>query len=155
MTLSLTLDIIISILLCTSIWYSTVLNKRLNALRKDKGELDQLTSNFGDATLRAGDSIVKLKQTAEDLKGTLESAGKLRDDLKFLVERGAVTADRIEQAVRASRRDGDASAAATIEKLVPGLRKRAPVAAPVAPVEPASSRGEAERELLKALRAAR
>ena len=147
MTLSLLLDITIAVLLVVSIWYSTVLNKRLNALRQDKAELDKLTSNFGEATLRAGDSIVKLKNTADDLKERIDAAGKLRDDLMFLVERGGAAADRLEKGVRAARRDDPDGGEATIEKLVPAARRRVP------PVGPA--RSEAERELLKALQAAR
>jgi hypothetical protein len=147
-TLSLLLDITIAVLLVVSIWYSTVLNKRLNALRKDKAELDKLTSNFGEATLRAGDSIIKLKNTADDLKERIDAAGKLRDDLMFLVERGGAAADRLEKGVRAARKESDPDGAeATIEKLVPAARRRVP---PVGP-----DRSEAERELLKALQAAR
>ena len=155
MTLSLFLDVLIAVLLVITIWYSTVLNRRLNALRNDKDELDHLTSSFGEATMRAGDSIVKLKNTADDLKERIEKAGSLRDDLMFLVERGGAAADRIEKAIRAARRDGEGLPEATIEKLIPAARKRTPVAPRVQPANSDTARSEAERELIKALQAAR
>jgi hypothetical protein len=145
-TISLFLNIIIAVLLSVTIWYATVLNKRLSALRKDNDELDHLADSFGEATLRAGDSIVKLKNTADDLKEKIEKAGSLRDDLMFLVERGGAAADRLEKAVRLARHDSGEAGDATIEKLIPAARRRAP---------PGPARSEAERELIKALQSAR
>lgn len=105
MTFSLFLDIFLAILLVVMIGYAVVLNRRLGEVRRDKSELENLASSFGDSTLKAGESIVKLKNTADDLKERIEKAGTLRDDLVFLLERGTSTADRLEEAVRAAREE--------------------------------------------------
>ena len=65
MTFTLALDILVAGLLVVTIAYAVVLNRRLGMLRRDKTELEGLAANFGEATMRAGDSIVKLKTTAE------------------------------------------------------------------------------------------
>jgi hypothetical protein len=152
--ISLGLDILLAILLMVTIWYSTILNRRLNALREDKTELDELTSSFSDATLRAGDSIVQLKNTADDLKERIDNAGSLRDDLMFLVERGGAMADRLEQSVRAARVQAEETSGAKVEELIPAVRKRT-MAKGQASTAATGGRSEAERDLLRALQSAR
>ncbi len=148
MTFSLALDLVVAVLLVVTITYAVALNRRLGALRRDKSELENVAASFGEATLRAGKSIAKLKTTAEELQERIEKAQSLRDDLVFLIERGGQAADRLEEIVRAARKEGDIG----------------PRPAPVPEAadegegdtdETVPAKSEAERELLKALQSAR
>ncbi len=144
MPFSLALDVLVAVLLVITIGYAMVLNRRLGRLRRDKSELEKLAATFGQATARAEESIGNLKKTADALKGRIDNAQALRDDLAFLIDRGGSAADRLEETVRAARKEG-------------GSRPRPSLKMPAAAhgngkISPKST---AERELLKALQAAR
>ncbi len=146
----LVLDILVATLLVVTIGYAAVLNRRLRALRRGKGELEDLAVTFSNSTQRAEESIGRLRETAQSLQGKLETAQSLRDDLAFLVERGAAVADRLENAVRAARKQGAAFQPQQVAE------KPMIDAVGVEGEEEASPpRSEAERELLKALESAR
>ena len=184
MTLPIAIDITVSLLLVVTIAYAMVLNRRLGRLRRDKAELEGLANSFANATIRAEDSIRKLKASADDLAERLKKAENLRDDLNFLIERGSGAADRLEAAVRDVRDDAALSAAqergaeqlsdrprqnpaaARVAARAPSPDQAGPLPAPElragrpmdgrldAP-EQGGARSEAERELMKALEAAR
>jgi hypothetical protein len=116
MPFSLALDVLVAVLLVITIGYAMVLNRRLGRLRRDKSELEKLAATFGQATARAEESIGKLKKTADALKGRIDNAQALRDDLAFLIDRGSSAADRREETVRAARKEGD-------PRPPPGLKK--------------------------------
>ncbi|MED5396068.1 MAG: hypothetical protein CFH05_00723 [Alphaproteobacteria bacterium MarineAlpha3_Bin4] len=162
MQYSLILDILVAFLLVVTIGYAMVLNKRLGHLRRDKGELEKLALSFTDATGRADGSIATLKSTADDLQDRIDKAGSLHDDLVFLIDRGSVTADRLETTVRAAR---DESAVGGVSRSEQGLSatkpaavtpaRAAPNANPANRVETAETpASEAEKKLLKAIRKA-
>ncbi len=144
MPFSLALDVLVAVLLVITIGYAMVLNRRLGRLRRDKSELEKLAATFGQATARAEESIGNLKKTADALKGRIDNAQALRDDLAFLIDRGGSAADRLEETVRAARKEG-------ASRPRPGLKKPAG-AHGNGKISPKST---AERELLKALQAAR
>jgi predicted phosphoribosyltransferase len=129
-------EIILAVLLIVTISYTFVLNRKLGNLRRDKAQLESLAASFSQATLRAEESIGRLKNTAEGIHDKIEKAQALRDDLAFLVDRGTSAADRLEAAIRSAR----AKAPAPV-----------PNAAGDGAVQP---RSEAERELLRAIRSA-
>jgi hypothetical protein len=112
----------------------------------------------------------------------IEQAQRLRDDLAFLSERGERLAERLEGAVRSARMVGDQSAMSSVSHMSQGSPMAAQAGRHVAsaPAEPCSMAGtmsngmssnlagladadnsglklrsEAERDLLRALRAAR
>lgn len=145
MSLSLVLDIVVAALLVVTIGYAVVLNRRLGVLRRDKSELKKLTKSFGEATARAEEGIGKLKTTAGGLQQSIDKAQTLRDDLIFLIDRGGTAADRIEETVRAARDESPA---------VPRPSARG-IDAGDDGGKAADSKTQAERELLKALQAAR
>jgi hypothetical protein len=164
--LSLILDLLLAILLIVTIGYAVSLNSRLGMLRRDKEELEKLASTFANATLRAEEGVGKLKNTAEQLQQRVDKAQSLRDDLVFLIDRGGSAADRLEDSVRTARKHGDISPKLQAEDGKKAEMKTAQGAAPAqsagsgrSPVEAVSqaddTRAEAERELLKALQAAR
>ena len=148
MTFSLALELVVAVLLVVTIAYAVVLNRRLGALRSDKSELENVAASFGEATLRAGESITKLKTTADGLQERIEKAQSLRDDLVFLIERSGQAADRLEETVRAARKEGDIG-----PRPVPDAETAEEEKGEVD--ETAPTKSEAERELLKALQSAR
>ena len=162
MQYSLILDILVAVLLVVTIGYAMVLNKRLGHLRRDKGELENLVLSFTDATGRADNGIATLKSTADVLQDRIDKAGSLHDDLVFLIDRGSVTADRLEATVRAAR---DESAVGGVLRPEQGLTASDPATAtsagpaqnanPANRVEPAETpASEAKKKLLKAIRKA-
>ncbi len=122
MTLSLGLDVVFVVLLVITIGYAIVLNRKLGNLRQHKEELERLAATFSQSTNRADDSIQRLKRTTDDLQKGIEKAQGLRDDLTFLIDRGALAADRLEEGVRGARNKAESSK--------PQMPKR-----PVEPVE--------------------
>lgn len=101
------LDVLVAVLLACTIGYAFLLNRRLAELKRDKTHLEQLAASFNDATARAEESVAKLRVATNDvvqnLRSGISEAETLRDDLKFLVERGETTADRLEEGLRAGR----------------------------------------------------
>ncbi len=179
MSYSLLIDVVVALLLVVTIAYAVKLNKRLGMLRRDKAELEKLATTFAESTVRADDSLGRLRSTADMMQGQIVLAQALHDDLVFLLDRGEKTADRLEDAVRVSRdfdrqpKKSTASAApnasgATPAKSAPGIQhlpsreiedvnegmpRPAPTVTP-RETDEISSQTEAERELLKALRSA-
>ncbi len=151
MAISLILDVVVAILLVVTIGYAVTLNRRLDSLRRNKSELEKLASVFSEATMRAGDSIFKLKGMADELHDRMDKAVALRDDLVFLIERGGSSADRLEEAVRAARQEEPLPAEdASGEDDRPAASKPQSGEA-----KKQAARSKAEQELLKALQSAR
>lgn len=104
--LSLALDLAIAGLLAATVAYAWVLNRKLNALRAAKPEMEQLIARFVQATARAENGLAEIRQTAEQtsdgLRQATEQGQSIADDLVFLVERAGKLADRL--AVPQSRR---------------------------------------------------
>lgn len=166
MDYKLVLDIIVSILLAATIGYAVLLNSRLVQLRKNRDDLARLVGAFNDATVRAESGIPKLKRATEEaevgLQERVEKAQSLRDDLAFMIERADTMVNRLETAVRSARDvklpspppvpPSSASSASSQS----GVTVKRPVPAqPEPPNEFDDDRSEAERELLRALRAVR
>jgi len=147
---SLIVDVLVAVLLVVTIGYAIVLNQRLGRLRRDKAQLERLAASFGESTARAEESIQKLKKTAELLQERIDKAQALRDDLSFLIDRGGQAADSLEDLVRVTRET--VSVKPRVGRLAAEPPQR-PTAAPAKP-EDDDGRSQAERELLRAIRAA-
>lgn len=104
MQIAFVLDIIIAVLLILTITYAVRLNQRLSQLRKDKNELQKLAVTFAEATTKAENGIQQLKISSEALRKDVKSAEILRDDLKYLLERGGRTADEMVAAAKSPHR---------------------------------------------------
>lgn len=167
---SLILDIVVSLLLVATIIFAVRLNKRLGSLRREKKDLEAFAASFNTAITRAEGSISFLKETTDGLEDQVNKAQALRDDLAFLTERGGAAADRLEDAIRTSRKDlpGVSSGAspAVTPTVTPAVTPVAPPPVSGAIFGPGSSgdgrqedegelKSEAERELLRALQTAR
>ena len=161
MPVSLILDILVAVLLVVTIGYAVTLNKRLSALRRDKGELERLARGFAETTEKAEMGIGELRAMTDLLQERIGRAESLRDDLVFLMERGNAAADRLEGVVRDARdKAGGAPVAAGPEAPAANAKpaaapkpREAPVANPAERPAP-DDVSDAERELLKALRTA-
>ncbi len=167
------------LLLGATLFHALRLERALGVLKRDRAVLEELVAGFNEST-RAAEAGVERLRTATDGAGRqiarqIELAQRLRDDLGFLIERGDRLAERLEGGVRAARMyaDQQASAPVAVSQM---MGRPAPVvsAAPPQPLpfalaegggqaslaggEPGGGprlRSEAERELLRALRAAR
>ncbi len=148
---SLVLDILVAILLVATICYAIVLNRKLENLRRGKEEMEKLAASFGEATMRADGNIGKLKETARELQNGIEKAQALHDDLTFLIERGDKVADHLEETVRFARKESGYTPRNPIGRNTDTKDDHKDTIADKQ--DKASS--DAERELLKALRAVR
>ncbi|MFL1462819.1 DUF6468 domain-containing protein [Roseococcus sp. DSY-14] len=107
------------------------LERALRALRADRAALEAGAAGMGEASRQADAALARLREGAQsacrEVNARLAAAEAIRDDLRYLLERGEAMADRLEGAVQQAR----------------------PLATP--PAAPAGPRSEAERELARAL----
>lgn len=104
MTWTLALDVVLALLMSGTIGMAAVLNRRLSEMRQHRQQLELLANTFRDATGRAEEGINTLKVSSEHLQAQLTKANTLADDLRYLIERGDSTADRLEAGVRGHAR---------------------------------------------------
>lgn len=150
MAFALVLDILVAGLLIVTISYAVMLNRRLRVMRQDKSELEKLAAKFAESTIRAEESIARLRRTADELKAHTDKAQNLREDLAFLIDRGGSMADRLEDEVRNARKKMPQPEMPASEPPVREQRK-----APARAKEESRPQTDAERELIRALRSAR
>jgi hypothetical protein len=179
------LDVVIVLLLVPTIVYAVILNRKLETLRRNRDDLARMIASFQEATTRAEAGIPKMRRAVQDvgetLQSSMEKAQTLRDDLAFMTERADSMANRLEAQLREARgaaRPGlapDAAIADLPEPLgmdkVREIGEGARVVGGIAPgptllsallAEDAGGpevrddeRSEAERQLLRAIRASR
>lgn len=104
----LVVDIVICLLLVTTIGYAVALNRKLAVLRSARGEMEKLFADFAAATGQAEGGLQALKQSSSEAGETLaqnvSDACRLADEMAFLVKKGNEIADRLEVAIAASRK---------------------------------------------------
>lgn len=151
------INISIIALLIPTLIYAYKLNKNLSILRQNQSSLGKLVESLNEATYKAENSIPKLKSvtehSSEDLKGVVDSAKTLKDDLIFINERADNLADRLENVIRDGRSlkdDGMMKTSAQIMGKKNASKSNVNVVEDSFSIE--DSRSEAEMELLKALR---
>jgi hypothetical protein len=177
------LEAVLVLLLAATLFHALRLERALGVLKRDRAVLEELVAGFNESTRAAEAGIDRLRGATDgagrQIARQIELAQRLRDDLGFLTERGDRLAERLEGGVRSARMYADQHAAPAGPAAVPLASPRVPpppmpAAAPAmsvsavrneldlapsyAAAEPASEprlRSEAERELLRALRAAR
>ena len=117
----LVLDLIIALLLGTTITYAVILNRRLSGFRKQKQDMEAFIALFDEATERADSSLHRLKamaeQTGGDLQGNVDKASALFDELSFMVDRGNAIADRLEQTASSANKATKAQREVGIETI--------------------------------------
>ena len=136
------LDLVLIVLLAATLFHALRLERALGVLKRDRAALETLVVGFNARTQQAEHGIERLRAAADgagrQIAQQVQAAAALKDDLAFLLERGAALADRLDGTVRAAR-------ARTAE-----TRGAEPDAAP-AGAGP-RLRSQAERDLLRALR---
>ena len=107
MSFPIILDFIVVTLLIATILYAISLNRKLDAMYKNREELQKFIENFSQSLLKAEISMNKLRLSGEkvftDLAEKLKEGGTLRDDLGYLLERGEKLAETLEDKVRVAR----------------------------------------------------
>lgn len=171
MTLTIAADAVVATLLVATIFYASILNRRLAVLRGDRAELQTLVQNLGIASQQAEAGVAALKVAAEEVGRQLEKkvdhAQSLRDDLSYMVDRGGTVADRLEGTIRARRDEPKPETArprpterprpAELPRQEPQLRRDSPLAGAMERVDASMARpvpgspSRAERDLLRAL----
>ncbi|HET9019663.1 MAG TPA: DUF6468 domain-containing protein [Acetobacteraceae bacterium] len=137
------LDLVLIVLLAATLFHALRLERALGVLKRDRAALEDLVAGFNTGTQQAEQGIARLREAADgagrQIAKQLEAAQGLRDDLRFMIERGGTLADRLDGSVRAAR-----TRAAEM---------------PPSPSLPANAeprmRSQAERDLLQALRGTR
>lgn len=101
------LDLIVIVLLISTIAYALYLNRRLTSIYHSRGELQQFLKNFTASMAKAENSMALLKDSGENAFAKVHEHMKqgtvLKDDLTFLIERGETIANQLDDAVRQSR----------------------------------------------------
>lgn len=151
MTLALALDLALAVLLAVTITYAALLNRKLALLRRERQQLDGAAGGLQETLGRADHVIGNLKEAMDGLHACMEQSRALGDDLRFLVERGGAVADGLEQRLRQAVQ-ASAGPAPQIKRQATNMNAKPEPRAPSSETEPYS---DAERELLKALGAAR
>ena len=128
MTLALVFDVIVAALLAATIGFASVLNRRLSVLRAAREEMAKLAERFAQATAAAESGLHEMRKTADQngevLERRIAQAQGVRDDLAFLLESAARTADRLERARAAARKGGAKAASAPPTEAVPEMEMK-------------------------------
>ncbi len=133
------IDAVLMVLLAVAIWQARSAQRALKGIRDSQSELGDVVQALNRSIIDAQLGVDKLKAVAQEtdqkLGSEIKKATKLVDELTLIAEAGNSLADRIEAGL-VPRRDG----------------AQAQGAAPEKPVEKVSKE---QKELLKALKAAR
>ena len=141
-----TLEIILIVLLGATLFQAIRLERALGVLKRDRTALEALVVGFNASTHQAEDGIHRLRAAADgagrQIEVQLSKSVSLKDDLAFLTERGDRLADRLDTLVRAARPLGQERLVRVQETPTPGT-------------DAPKGSGQAERDLMAALRMAR
>jgi ABC-type transporter Mla subunit MlaD len=165
------LECALLLLLAATLFHALRLEKALGVLKRDRAVLEGLVEGFNESTRQAESGIERLRSAADgagrQMARQTDVAQRLRDDLAFLSDRGDRLAERLESSVRAARMMGDgfgyapAPAAVAALALVPASTQTASfddaavAGGAAAGVGVPMLRSQAERDLMRALRAGR
>ena len=143
------LEIILVLMLATTIFHAFRLERALGVLKRDRASLEMLVSGFNQSTRAAELGVERLHEAAEGAGRQVErqivGASRLKDDLQFLIDRGERLADRLEAQLRTARVMEAPQVSAAVDAVV----------APTDEPTPARLQSRAELDLMKALRLAR
>jgi hypothetical protein len=169
------------LLLGVTLFHALRLERALGVLKRDRAVLEELVASFNDSTRQAEIGVERLRAATDgagrQIAKQIEQAQRLRDDLSFLGDRGEKLAERLESAVRSARMVSDQAAMNGGGMAGAGGSAAGPEVAPGswgggsagtgglgvvtggygagAEAGEPKLRSEAERDLLRALRAAR
>jgi hypothetical protein len=126
MTLSLIVEVVLSLLLMLTVGYCALLERKLSLLRKGQDGLKQTITELNTAIGNAGASMLLLKSSAGEISKKLqEEIGRgrsLADELSLLTSSGERIASRIERGAPRNASSLPASLAGRLDSLKPQLR---------------------------------
>jgi phage shock protein A len=132
MNISLTVEIVLSVLLLATICYSALLERRLSALRKGQDGLKDTIAQLNDAIISAGSSMRMLKSTAagaaEALDERIARGRGLADELSLLTASGERIAERMDRSTSSSGARAPIPLPAALNARLEALKSNAPAA---------------------------
>ena len=136
LSFSVGLDVLTALLLVATIGYAVSLNRKLNLLRDNKGEMEAVIARLIEATDHARAGLESLRTHAVEVgeqlqQGLKQSSGRV-DELAFLIEKAEALSGRLDGSIAAARAR-QASAPAT-------------AASPSTPLHPAAPAGAAQQD---------
>ncbi len=150
-SMELGLDIALIVLLVATLFHALRLERALGLLKRDRATLEALVASFDASSAQAEHGIAQLREAAEgagrQLSREIERGGALKADIIFLNERAERLADRLELGMRNARAQGMDAPAEPVLRAVRMAEVEGTQTRPIL-------RSQAERDLLKALRAA-
>jgi len=171
------LELVLILLLAATLFHAMRLERALGVLKRDRAVLEELVAGFNESTRQAESGIERLRSAADgagrQIGKQIEQAQLLHDELDFLADRSDKLAQRLESAIRNARMLQDAQPLSASVPAAPAAGAGAPAAVPFARPEPrlgpqaqpagnddaaddmTQLRSQAERDLLRALRAGR
>jgi len=144
-TIALIGDLLVAPLLAAVIYYAMRLHRRLELLRAEQKQLNELLGQFASAAERADQATAKLKSTGVDtdksVRALIARAESMRDELAFLIDRADHASAKIGEVARPA--------------VAPAPKRPLPEP-PEDDSEPAplAVRSDAERDLIHAIRRA-
>ena len=127
-------DILIAVLLVATIIYAVILNRKLDALRVAKAEMETLIRGFAETTIKAERSLSELKMHAAEagsgLQGQITQSEAVLNDLRLLTGKGESVCDSLQSALSgapATARSGPETGADIVKSLARGVAQRRPV----------------------------
>ena len=152
MTTEIALDLMLIVLLCTTVGYCVVLNRRLTRLRDGQSEFKELVETLTAATDQA--SLKDLREltdtTSAELSKNIRTARELADELSMITESGNALANRIEARLTGGQVQPAGSSEAKTDA-EPRKMAAPPTDAGKDGADP-EPKSEAEKELLSLLR---
>ena len=151
------LQIVLMVMLAATMFHAFRLERALGVLRRDRAALEELVAGFNESTRQAETGIERRRAAADgagrQIARHVDQARSLKNDLDFLISRGEKVADHLDKAVRVK----SASNAGAPDSLPRALVPVAPLTVPLQVPEEQDSRlrSQAEKDLLRALRAVR
>lgn len=113
---------VVILLLAVALPMAWRLNASLARLRGEREALAEAAASLGDATRAAESALLRLRAAAElagrQVAEKTAAAEPLRDDLRFLIERGESLADRLDSGVRAARGAGGETSREAMEQQI-------------------------------------
>lgn len=131
MPLSLIMDIVITALLATTIFYALRLSRHLEAFRSNRTDMERLIRDLSSQITRAQEGITTLDEVAKDSSGELrklvDRATGLSDELQIMTESGNNLAARLDNLATKNREIADHMSQTSVKLTYPG--GKAPVLA--------------------------
>lgn len=105
-------------LLCATIGYCYILNRRIKTLQDSKSDLANLLQHFDESTVKASETIIAMqtasKKIGDNIQMRIDKANYLLDDLSYSLDKGNKLINQLEASFaiqRARSRAGQENAA--------------------------------------------